>query len=449
MKIFLLALLYSFSLLVNAQKIISGPMIGNVELRTATIWTEVSSQVKKVSVQFKKTGDAKLFTEKYTGVLGKEFNPIKIDLTNLEMNTTYQYSLVIDGKITDRDFKNSFSTKILWQHRTPAPDFSFITGSCAYFNEPVFDRPGKPYGWDSSIFLSMAKERAAFALWLGDNWYTRESDYLSFWGLQYRASRDRSMKVLQPFLAAMPQYAIWDDHDYGPNDANKSYIFKQQSRELFMNYTCNPSYGEEGKGIYTKVSFADVDIFLMDDRFFRSSDKMMDSINGLPNTEKTFFGSMQLTWLKNALLYSNATFKIIACGSQVINPVSNYECMRKYTSEYNELMQFLQQQKINGVLFLTGDRHHSEIIRLERANNYPLIDITVSPFTAGVGKASGAEANNPYREPNTLIEQQNYGKVSVLGDKGSRIFKIEFMNLAGNKITEWQISESVLKAPKN
>ncbi len=424
-------------------------MIGNVELRTATIWAEVSEKVKKVSVQYKKTGESKIITEKYNGILGKEYNPIKINLKNLEMNSVYQYTLVIDGKIIDADFKNVFYTKILWQHRTPAPDFSFITGSCAYFNEPVFDRPGKPYGGDSSIFLSMAKEKSAFALWLGDNWYTREPDYLSFWGLQYRASRDRSMHVLQPFLAAMPQYAIWDDHDFGPNDANKSYIYKEQSRELFINYTCNPSYGEEGKGIYTKISYGDADIFLTDDRYFRSSDKMLDSLQGIPNSEKSFFGKMQMTWLKNALLYSNATFKIIACGSQVINPVSNYECMRKYSYEFNELMLFLQQQKINGVLFLSGDRHHSEIIRLERINNYPLIDITVSPFTAGVGKASGGEANNPFREPNTLIEQQNYGKVSVTGEKGNRVFKIEFLNVQGNKITEWQINESALKAPKN
>lgn len=449
MKILLSTFVLCISLQLNAQKLISGPMIGNVELRTATIWTEVSPQVKNVAVVYKKSGDVKLLTEIYKGALGNDFNPVKIDLKNLDMNTLYQYTLLIDGKQLDPAFRNVFTTKTLWQHRLPAPDFSFITGSCAYFNEPVFDRPGKPYGGDSSIFLSMAKEKAAFALWLGDNWYTREPDYGSFWGLQYRASRDRSMKVLQPLLSAMPQYCIWDDHDYGPNDADKSYVFKEQSRQLFMNYTCNPSYGEEGKGIYTKISYGDVDIFLTDDRYFRSSDKMMDSINGSPNPEKTFFGKMQMTWLKNALLYSNATFKIIVSGSQVLNPVSSYDCMRKYSYEYNELMQFLDQQKINGVLFLTGDRHHSEIIRLNRTNNYPLIDITVSPFTAGVGKASGAEATNPYREANTLVEQQNYGKVSVSGVKGNRLFTIEFINIQGNKITEWQINESALKVPKN
>ncbi len=97
--------------------------------------------------------------------------------------------------------------------------FSFITGSCAYFNEPVYDRPGKPYGGDSIIFESMAKDTAAFALWLGDNWYTREVDLLSPWGLWYRASRDRAQPVLMKPIEDMPQYAIWDDHDYGPDNS--------------------------------------------------------------------------------------------------------------------------------------------------------------------------------------------------------------------------------------
>ena len=74
-----------------------------------------------------------------------------------------------------------------------------------------------------------------------------------------------------------------------------------------MNYSLNPAYGEDDKGIYSLVSYSDVDVFLTDDRFFRSADEMQDSINGHPNTDKKYFGKMQMDWLKNALLYSKAT----------------------------------------------------------------------------------------------------------------------------------------------
>ena len=424
----------------------SGPWAGNVELRNATIWAEVTAAVKTVAVKYFPQRDPGLSkTVQYKGGLGNEFNPVKIELNGLEINTGYAYQLLIDGKPVHTSFLTSFTTKELWQHRKPAPDFSFLAGSCSYFNEPAYDRPGKPYGADSAIFVTMAKTPAAFHIWMGDNWYTREVDYATVWGLNYRASRDRGQKVLQQFMAAMPQYSIWDDHDYGPNDGGKSFIFKEESRELFKKYSLNPSYGQEGKGIYTKISYSDVDFFLTDDRYFRSEDEMPDSINGTPSLAKTFFGAMQMDWLKNALLFSTATFKIVVVGSQVVNPLNSYECMRHFTSEYSELMEFLSSQKINGVVFFSGDRHHSEVIKLPREGLYPLCDVTISPYSSGISKVRGAELNNPYRVTNSLVEAQNFGKITFSGKKNERIMKVEFIGITGAKLGEWSIGEGELK----
>ena len=447
---FLLLLVTSGKLIAQQTKsLISGPWAGNIELRNATIWAEVAPAVKSVAVKFMPATDAKkVKTVVYKGTLGNEFNPVKIELNGLDFGTTYNYQLIIDGKPVTTAFPTKFITKDLWQYRKPVPDFSFLTGSCAYFNETVYDRPGKPYGSDSSIFATMAKTPADFHVWLGDNWYTREVDYSTAWGLNYRASRDRSLPILQEFMAKMPHYAIWDDHDYGPNDADKSYILKEESRQVFKNYWLNPSYGENGKGIYSKVSYGDVDLFLTDDRFFRSSDDLPDSVDAKPSPVKTFFGPEQMDWLKNALLGSRASFKIIVTGSQVLNPLNKYECMQHFSYEYNELMNFLAEHKISGILFLTGDRHHSEIVRMDRTSLYPLYDITVSPYTSGISKASGIEANNPNREPNTLVEAQNFAKISFSGKKNERIMKVEFIGLKGEKLGEWSVNESALKAGK-
>jgi len=328
-KILLAATSLFIAFAVFAQpRIISGPMLGPVELRDAKVWVEVSPEVKTASLQYNKKGENKSKTVVYKGVLGNEFNPITFTLGGLDFNTTYQYKLILNGKPTANG--GEFTTKDLWQWRKPAPDFSFLTGSCSYFNEPVFDRPGTPYGKDSSIFDAMAKEKAAFMLWLGDAWYTRDVDYYSEWGLWYRASHDRSIPVLQPFLKAMPQFGIWDDHDYGPNDIGKNYILKDASRKVFNSYFCNPSAGENGQGIYTMTNWGDVDVFMTDDRWWRSADRMKDSVNGKPNPEKRMLGKQQMEWLKNSLLYSNATFKIIAVGSQVLNPVSPFDKWRDF-----------------------------------------------------------------------------------------------------------------------
>ncbi len=168
----------------------------------------------------------------------------------------------------------------------------------------------------------------------------------------------------------MPHFATWDDHDYGPNDIGGNYILKETSRNVFNKYFCNPSSGQNGQGIYTMTTWGDADIFITDNRWWRSADETKDSIDGKPNSEKRMLGKQQMDWLKNSLLYSSATFKIITVGSQVLNPVSPFDKWRDFPAEYDDLMNFLKEYNINGVVFLTGDRHHSEIIKVERPDRH-------------------------------------------------------------------------------
>jgi alkaline phosphatase D len=440
----LIVSLFLAAFVVAQPRVVSGPMLGPVELRDAKVWVEVSPEVKSISLQLNKKGDSKSRTIAYKGELGNEFNPLQFTIGGLDINTSYQYKIWINGKATN--YGGELTTKDLWQWRKPIPEFNFLTGSCSYFNQPIYDRPGTPYGKDSSIFEPMAKEKAAFMLWLGDAWYTREVDYYSEWGLWYRASHDRALPIMQNFFKSMPQFAIWDDHDYGPNDIGKNYILKETSRNIFNKYFCNPSSGENGQGTYTMTSWGDADIFMTDDRWWRSADLMKDSVDGKPNPEKRMLGKQQMEWLKNSLLFSTATFKIIAVGSQVLNPVSPFEKWLNFPAEYEELLSFLKEYKINGVVFLTGDRHHSEIIKVERPGTYPLYDITVSPLTSGTHKFGGVEINNPYRVIG-IDEKQNYARFSFSGVRGSRKLVVEFLGLKGEKLGDWSITEKDLKTP--
>ena len=428
--------------------VVSGPMLGQVELRTAAVWIQVSPQVKSVAMEYWKAGQQQTrFSATYNGILGREFNPVWMEIGGLDINTRYEYQFEIDH--VKSEIRGSFTTKDLWQWRKLAPSFSFLTGSCSYFNESIYDRPGKPYGRDSVIYETMARDSAAFMLWLGDNWYSREVDYYSPWGLWYRASHDRAEPVLKSLLKAMPQYAIWDDHDFGPDNSGASYGLKETSRQVFKSYWSSPFYGEDGKGIYSQISYSDMDLFLTDDRYFRSADDMEDSVGGKPNADKHFFGQKQLEWLEDALIQSRAAFKVIVAGSQVINPMSYDEGFYRYSFEYNQLMDFLNRNSVNGVIFLSGDRHHSEINKLVRPGNYDLYDITVSPFTSGVSKVRGAELNSPTRVPGSLVEQKNYARISVLDDKGERILQVVFKDMNGKSLFHWSISLKQLMTQKH
>jgi alkaline phosphatase D len=153
-----------------------------------------------------------------------------------------------------------------------------------------------------------------------------------------------------------------------------------------------------------------------------------------------------LHWLKNYLLHSQATFKIIATGSQVLNPLSTKDKLLFFPSEYYDLTNFIRTNNIEGVLFLTGDRHHSEIIKVERPGTYPLYDITVSSLTAGVVPFVGPEANSPYRLIG--IDKHNYGKLSFSGARGERKLTVEYFDTKGIKLGDWSIGEKELKTNK-
>jgi alkaline phosphatase D len=110
-------------------------------------------------------------------------------------------------------------------------------------------------------------------------------------------------------------------------------------------------------------------------------------------------------------------------------------------------MAFLMEEKINGVLFLTGDRHHSEVVKYERPNAYSLYDITSSPLTSGVGRVGGKEKDNTARVAGTLVEAPNYSRISISGKQKERIVKVEFIGLNGEIMGNWNISENDLKMP--
>ena len=134
-------------------------------------------------------------------------------------------------------------------------------------------------------------------LWLGDNLYLQRPDFLDPASMAARYRRQRAFEPLQQLLTATPQLAIWDDHDYGPNDSDGSYVLKGETLKLFQRYWPNPSYGlPDVPGAFGWRAYGDVLLFLLDDRYYRSPNRWPDG------ADKTMFGARQLEWLKQALI---------------------------------------------------------------------------------------------------------------------------------------------------
>ena len=329
-----------------------------------------------------------------------------------------------DRTVVNEEF--TFTTQALWQFRNDPPEFSMALGSCTYVNEKPYDRPGRVYGGEYQIFTSIREANPDLMLWLGDNIYLREVDWSSKSGYTHRYVHTRSIPEIQALLSATHHYAIWDDHDFGPNDANGSWIHKDWALESFDLFWANPTTGTPDlKGITTAFRFNDIDYFLLDNRYHRTSDALVE---GTPQ----ILGKEQIEWLIQNLKYSRAPFKIVAVGGQVLNSAPVYETHAVYSEERKYLIRRIVEEEIEGVVFVTGDRHHSELSKYEDESGIIIYDLTVSPLTSGTHKDDNEP--NSLRVDNTLVNDRNFAIVKFIGKRGARQMKISIFDSDGEEI---------------
>ncbi len=410
------------------QLLQSGPMVGYSDYKEVALWVQTKGSH---SVKFRYYKSENIKEAHWTkSVITSQTNAFiaKLIADSLEAGKHYNYEVYLDGKKIELNRTLTFQTQTLWQWRTDPPNFKFATGSCVYVNDSLSDRPGKPYGGGYEIFESIANENPDFMVWTGDNTYYREVDWNTKSGMYYRNTHTRSLPEMQELLGKTHNYAIWDDHDFGPNNSDRSFWNKELSKEVFSNFWANPSYGIEGvPGITTYFQWSDCDFFLLDNRYNRS-------VNDRKTGERTILGKEQLSWLKDALVASQAPYKFVVLGGQFL---TNCECYETYTNygferERQEIIDYIYAEKVNGVVFLNGDRHHTEFSKLVSENNPTIYDLTVSPLTSG-SHASNEEKND-FRIEGTLVGERNYAIIEVTGKRKERQLKITVKGSDGKNL---------------
>jgi alkaline phosphatase D len=411
-------------------------MLGYSEMKEVMIWVQTT---KPAEIKILYTNVANSNEKNWTNTV----NTTKEDAFTahliadiVEPGQKYDYELYINNKKIERPYKLQFQTLPIWEWRTDPPEFSFAAGSGAYINETQYDRPGTPYGGDYQIFENILSKNPDFMIWAGDNVYLREADWNSRTGIIHRYTHDRSTPEMQALLASVHNYAIWDDHDFGPNDSDGSFWNKNETLNAFKLFWANPSYGVgDIKGAITFFNWGDCDFLMLDNRFYRTPDNR--------KTEKgTQLGKEQIEWLKNSLVYSHANFKFVVIGGQFLNTSGFYETYSNYSfaEERAEIIEFIQKEKIENVIFITGDRHSSEVNVLKRANCPTIYDITISPLTSHHATASEKEVNS-LRVAGSLINQRNFATFNISGKYKERIISINFFDSNGKEIYKYSIKK--------
>jgi len=428
-SIFLFLAITFLTLDLSAQYLKSGPMLGYNTMREVGVWVQLEEQgyiaIKywpegnDIEVQVSET----FYTENYKA------NTATLALTNLEPGTTYNFKVIVNDLESPTAPIHSFTTQKLWHWREDPPEFSFLAGSCVYINETKYDRPGKPYGTELTIFEKMAEEDARFMVWLGDNVYLREVDWNSRSGIYHRYTHSRGVKELQPLLSKMHHYAIWDDHDYGPNDSDRTYGHKDKTREAFEDFWANPNYGVMGlESITGSFVWNDCEFFMLDNRWYRTPQ----------SAEGSILGERQFEWLIDALRSSKAAFKFVCIGGQVVSDLVGFENYAVFGAERKKLLHLIDDFDIKNVVFLTGDRHHSEISVYNTPDGDQIFDITASPLTSGAYDHSD-EKNSFRLKEDAIIGENNYAVIEITGKRKNRKLKVVFKDAKGKKIKEYNL----------
>ena len=400
-------------------------MVATVTTDRATIW--VAARDARIRARYWSLAEPAQIFETKTIHVGAETRCVgTIEIEGLGPDRRYAGRVIVD--------ESSPASGAGFAFRTAPPQRSevhlrILTGSCAFLNDPKTDDPKrKPYGGDPRIYEAMAAQNADLMLWLGDNVYYRDSDLETEALMRRRQLRGRRPAEIRGLLQRCSNIGIWDDHDFGPNDSDMNFAKKALSLEIFRDFWPNPGAGlRDVPGVFFRHRLGDVEIFATDGRYHRSPNDAADG------PEKTMLGEAQLAWLVNGLAESDARFKLVVFGSQVLNPICNWEGMGKYAFERKRLLNVLATRHVKGVFFLSGDRHHSELIVAPREGRYPLYDLTVSPLLSGTHGAG--EAENPARvEGSYLTDVRNFAVLDFEGRGEDRRMVIRMLDLDGHEL---------------
>lgn len=418
--------------------LVSGPMLGHVDQREASVWIQSTSEATAFVKYWNVNTPENIFQSRAQQTQSS-VNTATLVADSVEPGNTYGYDVYLDGVKMDVPYSTNFTTQPNWRwSREPLKDGRIMFGSCLYINESGYERRNSDgsesgYGSEFEILEAMTKARADAMIWLGDNTYLREPDWNSRSGVIKRYSHTRAFPGLQPLLAAQPNYATWDDHDYGPNNSNRSWWGKDITLAAHKQFWPNPSYGtSEMPGVMTTFEYLDVQVILLDGRWYRSPEDRKD-------TESEILGQRQTEWLIDMLCTSTATFKVVAVGSQFLTTDTRKESFVHAPKERDRIVSAITENNVSGVIFLSGDVHGAELTQFERAGTYPLFEFTSSSITAGSNKGI-ADQPNDYRVPETAFGGHNYGVLDLEGaSRKDRKLVLRLFDKDGKQIWEHEL----------
>lgn len=287
------------------------------------------------------------------------------------------------------------------------------------------------------IYESIAEENPDLYIWLGDSVYADRAAYPDSMDFKHVPLWREIVKSFKN----SPEYTllrstckitgIWDDHDYGENDADHTFILKSIGQEIFLDFL-DESIDHEG--IYRTYEIDPrIKLIMLDVRYFRVK-------------EHDILGEKQWRWLEEQLK-DPRELVLIASGLQI-----NVEDRFAITEQWDEpsrlrLLKMLE--NIPGVIFLTGDIHFGEILTND-CWEYRMLEFTASGLTHTEATTYGpisywflSVSNAMSYHKNLRVLKMHYGMLEI--DWSNDMIYLRLKDSFGILLTEESMRISDLK----
>ncbi len=290
---------------------------------------------------------------------------------------------------------------------------------------------------DQSIWDVIAAENPDLTLYIGDNVYgdVRSGDP----ALPELKAAYMRLAQSEPFSRVRmtaPMLTVWDDHDYGMNDAGGEYQYKEATEALF-HYVWNVPADDPRRsrpGVYNSWIIGGEDgrrvqIIMLDTRYFRSELMATDEWGARgkeryipdPDLSKTMLGEDQWAWLEGELK-KPADLRLLVSSFQVIADGHGWEAWKMLPAERDRLYRLIDETDAKGLIILSGDRHSAALYRKEGVNDYPLFEATSSSLNLPL--RNWIDPDEPYEQepgPNRITDMiidANYGLIDIDWEAG-------------------------------
>lgn len=319
---------------------------------------------------------------------------------------------------------------LLYRSLVPALFFVLLIAGCTTSDGPVPAESTSSYtdtvltriafgscnrqGVDQPLWSPIRAANPDVWIWLGDNIYADTEDMGamdSMYAVQNQVDGYRRLREETRVIGT------WDDHDYGANDAGRSYPKRDSSQQLFLDFLDVPDDDprRQREGVYSAHTFGpparQVKIILLDTRYHRDP-ITRDPNSGqvyYPNTQGDILGEEQWEWLERELRASKAQVHLIGTSIQAVSEQHAWEKWANFPRAHERLFDVIRRTDAPGVVLLSGDRHKAELSRHDEALEYPLYDLTASGLTHYV--SPDEEANRHRVGP--FVTALNFGVITI------------------------------------